>query len=69
MAIKSAPKNSPNDITTPIVVKVFKAVLKILCAPLWSPIAVLSATSFEITVGIPTEDNVNSNEYIWYPVA
>ena len=60
--MKSAPRNNPKDITTPIVVKVFKAVLNILCAPLWSPIATLSDTSFEITVGIPTDDKVNSNE-------
>ena len=63
-AIKSAPKNSPSDITTPIAVNVFNAVVNILCAPLWSPIATLSDTSFEITVGIPTDDKVSSSEYI-----
>lgn len=63
-AIASAPKNRTNDITIPIAVNVFSAILNILCAPLWSPIATLSDTSFDITVGIPTDDKVSNNEYI-----
>ena len=62
LAITSAPKNNPNDKTIPIHVNVFNAALKILCAPLWSPMATLSDTSFEITVGIPTDDKVSNNE-------
>ena len=63
-AIASAPKNRTNDITIPIAVNVLSAILNILCAPLWSPIATLSDTSFDITVGIPTDDKVSNNEYI-----
>lgn len=33
-AIASAPKNNPNDKIIPIIVKVFIATVKILCAPL-----------------------------------
>ena len=62
-AIIPAPKNSTNEKNAPINVNIFKEVLKILCAPLWSPIATLSDTSLEIIVGIPTDDSVSSNEY------
>ena len=48
---------------------IFKDVLKILYAPLWSPVATLSDTNFDITVGIPTDDNVSNNEYTVYPAS
>ena len=64
VAMKSEPKYKPIDSTNPKVVKNLNATLKILCAPLVSPIAILSDTSFDITLGIPIEDSVSNNEYI-----
>ena len=60
-AIKSAPKNSASESTNPRVVKNLKATTNILWAPFVSPIAILYDTSFDITLGIPIEDRVNSN--------
>ena len=48
--------------------KVTNAILKILCAPLQSPIAVRSDTIFAIAPGIPTDDIVKNNAYIWNPL-
>ena len=39
-------------------------ILKILCAPLLSPIAILSETIFETTLGIPIDESAKSKEYI-----
>ena len=48
----------------PKTAKVKNAILKILCAPLLSPIANLSATNFDIAFGTPVEENVKSSAYI-----
>ena len=64
VAIKSAPKNNPMDRTNPIVVKNLNATLNILCAPFVSPIASLSDTSLDITLGIPIDESVSNNAYI-----
>lgn len=63
VAIKSALKNKPIDSTNPIVVKSLNATLKILSAPFVSPMAILSETNLEITLGIPIEERVSSNLY------
>ena len=67
VAIKSAPKKSPIDSINPNVVKNLNAILKILCAPFVSPIAILSDTSLDITLGIPIDESVSKRAYIWYP--
>ena len=47
-----------------ITANVANAILKILCAPLLSPTATLSDTSFDIALGTPIEDIVSNNAYI-----
>ena len=51
--INPAPKKSIRANITPTKVNTYIAVLKILCAPLLSPIAIFSDTSFDIVFGIP----------------
>ena len=63
-AINSAPKYSKIEKISPNVAKNFKAILNILCAPVLSPIANLSETSFDITLGIPIDESVKSKAYI-----
>ena len=65
VAIKSAPKNNIKVPINPITENVANATLNILCAPLWSPSAVLSATNLDIAFGTPIDDNVKSIAYIW----
>ena len=61
--IYSAPQNNIALLKNPIKPKVTKAILKILCAPLVSPTATLSETSFDKAPGIPTEDIVKNKAY------
>ena len=68
VAMNSAPKNNNNEKISPIIVNKYNEVLNILYAALWFPTASLSDTNFDITFGIPIDDKVNNNAYIWYPV-
>ena len=54
-AIYFAPKNKNEVPINPITAKVTNAILKTLCAPLLSPTASLSATSFAIAFGTPMD--------------
>ena len=47
-----------------ITANVANATLNILYAPLWSPIATFSDTSFDIAFGTPIDDIVSNNAYI-----
>ena len=60
VAICLAPKKSKVEPVIPIMANVIKAILKILWAPLLSPIAILSETSLEMAFGTPVEEKVNS---------
>jgi hypothetical protein len=63
-AINLAPKNKIKVPPSPNKQKVTKHTLNILCVPLLSPTALLSATNFEIAFGTPIEDRVKRSAYI-----
>ena len=68
VAICPAPKNKINEQANPINANVTKAILNTLCAPLLSPTANLSDTNLATAFGIPTDETVSSNAYIWNPL-
>ena len=63
-AITCAPKNKSIEPIAPSAPNVTNATLKILLAPLLSPTASLSDTSFDIAFGTPIDDTVSNNAYI-----
>ena len=63
-AITCAPTNNSKLPIKPIIANVANAILKILFAPLLSPIAILSETNFDIAFGTPIDDIVSNIAYI-----
>ena len=59
-AINFAPKNRIVLDKNPSVPKLINAILKIWCAPLWSPIATFSEINFETAFGTPIEEIVKN---------
>ena len=64
LEIVFAPKKSIIEHPKPIIENVISAILKTLCAPLWSPTATLSDISFDNAFGTPIAEIVRSNAYI-----
>ena len=62
VAIGSAAKNNNKENANPKLTKNVILILKILCAPLLSPIAILSETILETTLGIPIDESAKSSE-------
>ena len=61
LAIVPAPKNKNPAPIKPIIANVNKAILNILCAPLWLPTEIFSETNLETAFGTPIDEIVNSN--------
>ena len=62
--IYPAPTNNTIVAINPIIPNVNSATLNILCAPLSSPIATFSDTSFDMAFGTPIDDIVSKSAYI-----